>query len=308
MLIKQAGRITKQREEAIDRVLTYISLAETEPMHVDDGYERTQCPGDKVSVLNFDRMHIWTLYESITGTTSYERLFHNPHEDSDIFNPALCPTWDFCSATFDSTSDSLSSYLFSIQRWRKVPLPSIRGMFKLRSGQVFELTTGIVKNTGRMETRRLFFEHVGKGELDCIGDPYPGYGVNARRRVDREEDFWMSCWIAKSASLTAEYDWHVDLGYRRNNSPMVTIPTDPISAKSIFKLRDVPPGLSRREAIKHWVCGHTRKSRDASEYEVTAHLRGAESFNWNGLECVVRPSVYDLNLAERLRKQAKLPA
>jgi hypothetical protein len=303
MQLKQAGRITKQREEAIDRVLTYVSLSESEPIHFGPLEDGASSALDKLDPLHFNQMQIWTLYESLSGTTTYERLVFNPKKEPDLFDPSLCPAWDFCFAFFNPQTEATykSAYLFSLNRIRRVPLPAIRGMFKLRTGQVFEVSLGVVLNSGKIHTGRMYVEHIGKGDLDVIEDPRI---ANPRVRVDREDELWETCWLAKSCALTAEYDWCVDLGYRRHNAPMVSIVTDPISARGIFKLRDIPPGASRREAIKHWVNGHQRKTKNGCEYKVTAHLKGAETFNWNGLECIIRPSEHDLKLAARLRQQA----
>jgi hypothetical protein len=292
--IKQSGKITKQREEAIDRVLTYISLSESMPLS-----GNKQDIGNKIPPKAFSGMQIWPLYESMQDTTRHQRLFFPP-EDPDLFEPKLLPTWDACTAFFEPKGSD-PGYLFSALRFRRAAMPSIRGMFKLRTGEVFECLFAAFYNSGYAHTTRKFLEHIGKGDLDLIGDPYPPPKRAQRMRVDRDDELWQSLWLHKSLALTSDYDWIVQLGYRRNNSPLIAIPTDPISARDIFKLRDIPTGASRRTALRHWVEGHTRGSKTQAEYTVSPHLRGAEEFHWNGLDCIIQPSPHDLRLASRLR-------
>jgi hypothetical protein len=86
----------------------------------------------------------------------------------------------------------------------------------------------------------------------------------------------------------------------------ITFPTDAIGAMEAFRLRDIPPGRTRRAALKHWVRDHYRKRRvedlDKAIY-VCEHIRGAEQFTWNGLGCKILPAQADIDRIALTRKR-----
>lgn len=61
------------------------------------------------------------------------------------------------------------------------------------------------------------------------------------------------------------------------------------SAKDIFKMRDIEPGMKRRSALKHFVSEHTRRCpiNKNETIQIARYLRGAEKFDWNGFKCVI---------------------
>lgn len=88
------------------------------------------------------------------------------------------------------------------------------------------------------------------------------------------------------------YEWTVSLGYDRGLT--IAFVTDPLGAKDVFRLRDIPEGKQRRAALKNWVTEHWRKNRTGeSSHKVREHLRGTQDFVWNGLKCHIEPSKYD---------------
>lgn len=60
--------------------------------------------------------------------------------------------------------------------------------------------------------------------------------------------------------------------------PSLTLLTDPTGVKDFWKLRDVPPGRKRRDALLHWVEQHWRQNRHDPDVEVFVrkHMRGSE--------------------------------
>lgn len=95
--------------------------------------------------------------------------------------------------------------------------------------------------------------------------------------------------------------WTVDLRYESSQVGAVRMLTDPLGAREVFALREIPNGKARRSAIRHWVRGHYRQSRVDPESRtfVTKHLRGVSRFNWNGLECTIRPALSELEQLAR---------
>ena len=59
-------------------------------------------------------------------------------------------------------------------------------------------------------------------------------------------------------------------------------------ARKMFKLRDVPVGRQRRDALRHWVKNHQRKkpfhNNESELVEVRKYLRGKKDFDWMGFE------------------------
>jgi hypothetical protein len=94
-----------------------------------------------------------------------------------------------------------------------------------------------------------------------------------------------------------ESQWRVYISY--GDSPGIEIPTDPVGAQAVFRLRDLPDNAARRKALRHWVDEHWRQIRDdpTVETKVRTHLRGGAEFSWNGLHCRIIPSRTDTVLA-----------
>ena len=107
--------------------------------------------------------------------------------------------------------------------------------------------------------------------------------------------------VACACGMQAERDfrWAVHLSL---DSCGLDFLTDATGASEIFKLRDVPAGAKRRTALTHWVEEHWRADRiDPSvDHKVRAYLRGASTFDWNGLHCIIKPSQMDIKLEEEL--------
>lgn len=78
-------------------------------------------------------------------------------------------------------------------------------------------------------------------------------------------------------------------------SPSVSLVTDPIGVQALLRMRDVPEGMTRRQALRHWVREHWRQNRkdESIEHRVREHLRGADECDWFGLRCRIVPSELD---------------
>lgn len=108
--------------------------------------------------------------------------------------------------------------------------------------------------------------------------------------------------VALGLALSVRYEWTVWIGH--GEGPRVRFLSDPLGAREVFRLRDLPAGRDRRAALRHWVSAHARKRRGAdaeAEQWIARHLRGATDFVWNGLRCRIEPPAYDV---ERLQKRA----
>ncbi len=103
----------------------------------------------------------------------------------------------------------------------------------------------------------------------------------------------------------SHFCWHVSLGY--GDGPGLKFECTPQGAAEVFRLRDIPEGKNRRSAIKHWVKEH-RRIREGKVSSVIAHLRGAETFIWNGMRCTIAPAQSDIDMVtkEKLRKSRSI--
>lgn len=101
-------------------------------------------------------------------------------------------------------------------------------------------------------------------------------------------------------ALALRYEWTVWIGL--GDGPRIRFMSDPLGAREVFRLRDLPPGRERRAALRHWVSAHTRDKRDDREAKawVRRHMRGATDFDWNGMRCRIQPADFDVEqVAER---------
>jgi hypothetical protein len=94
--------------------------------------------------------------------------------------------------------------------------------------------------------------------------------------------------------------------------PSLTLLTDPTGVKEFWKLRDIPEGRKRRDALLHWVDDHWRRNRKDPEIEtyVRKHMRGAEELRQGQFYAKITPSDMDeltLQIAKEDRERmAKL--
>ena len=117
----------------------------------------------------------------------------------------------------------------------------------------------------------------------------------------------MGFWYQSSLGFQflRQYQWRVYFAYAGH--PGVELPTDPVGAQQVFRLRDIPNGKHRRQALVHWVDEHWRHTRNDPmiETQVRSHLRGAQDFDWNGLVCRIRPAEVDLFTAAVLKEERR---
>lgn len=106
--------------------------------------------------------------------------------------------------------------------------------------------------------------------------------------------------LATSLALRHRYEWAVALGLE--GAPSIRFVTDPTGIKEAWRVRDLPEGRDRREALMTWVSDHWRQSRYDPDMEtyVRKHLRGALSFEWRGMQGEIIPAPYDIEKRDQL--------
>ncbi len=107
------------------------------------------------------------------------------------------------------------------------------------------------------------------------------------------------CQIGPLPDMSAVCEWSRrmcwSIEFRVPGAPAVRAITDPLGVRELLRMRDVPDGKSRRDALRHWVKEHWRQNRkdEDLEHRVREHLRGQEECNWFGLLCTIVPSKVD---------------
>lgn len=210
-----------------------------------------------------------------------------------MWNPTFLREHLDVSLLRPSTGVLRGSVRYWVNRIREVPAHMLKGkrtedgISPKKFKRTFAVYHGEIDHYGSLDA----------GLVDFAG--WSGDGWVSSAGIDRKDpvywDFlWMRASLAIGAELTYRQHWRVSIGV--DSSPSVCFPTDPIGIRDVFRLRDIPPGKSRRAALTHWVREHWRKKRDPSASDlskVREHLRGASEFSWNGLRCRIVPSISD---------------
>lgn len=179
-----------------------------------------------------------------------------------------------------------------VTRFRSINRKDARGrVFQVFKRFLYEQSTGSIRYDGKFTSGRNYFTSDDGKHWLVIGDT-----KRMQRVQPAPPDVNSRLWIAAPIALTQHYEWKVTLGYQGCIS--IGIPTTPTGCREVFKLRDIPEGKARREALRNFVCEHTRRHPATDDEEarivVREHLRGSSRFNWNGLRCTIHPAQADL--------------
>jgi hypothetical protein len=91
--------------------------------------------------------------------------------------------------------------------------------------------------------------------------------------------FRIGAGIKKASQLYFSFGYEVRPGVELRNY------IDPEMVKKVFKGRDIPAGLTRRQTLMHIVGAHVRNTPTRDEVtEIAAYLRGKRKFTVNGVE------------------------
>jgi hypothetical protein len=103
-----------------------------------------------------------------------------------------------------------------------------------------------------------------------------------------------------AVALSQRYEWAISLSFK--DTPSIRFATDPTGIKDMFRVRDLPEGKDRREALMTWITNHWRQKRHDPDMEiyVRKHLRGATQFNWKNMNIELTPSQFDIDKRDAL--------
>lgn len=265
-------------EKALEDILLYMTLSDVKSI-----------TGQKIPTSYFDNANVSTyLWEFTPKEFKDEGVIF-----TDATIDALAKPLDiaFVSVNNDRPED------FVLQRVKQTTPKQVRGLIKNHAPILVDHSVGFIcKDLSRIETMRLI-----QGSFN--GREWVNLNNNlAKMSVAEAQNESLLIQVAIGYQFSNEFFWNVYLGYE--GYPGISIITDPTGAKEVFRLRDIPEGKKRRQALRNWVKEHSRKSRkdDGDEIQVRKHLRGADTFVWNGLKCKITPSLDAQKENEKLKK------
>jgi hypothetical protein len=213
-------------------------------------------------------------------------------------------------------------YLLILQTARRVGLVEAQRLKAMRvvppgSERLCVVEERHIPNSGTPRTEKTYYSS-GGGKWH----PLQSKSYSTTRRVYRpdgrggyvELDERMSTHEADSAVRFAcasawaeENEWAVRFGLP--GAPRLALVADPVACRDLLRLRDKPEGRDRRAALLHWVRRHWRRGRrdPEAEHQVRAHLRGADTCSWFGLDCQIVPSKPDADNARRPELRPRTP-
>lgn len=227
----------------------------------------------------------------IIGRIASERRIYGMNRDRDILS-RIGKIDTSVVFTGTSTLDPKLSEKFFVHMMRGRQLSfSEKQSLKLRGyelnplGLVVDVVCSYIKRDGTYKTDRDHYvadADVGKWSLVKS----PRYRQAQRDGMTTYRNAVPEDWMIYFTEFQhiSNTTWSVDFSYP--NSPAIKLTTDPSGVREMFRLRDIPEGRTRREALRHWVSGHWRQDRKDSDVEVKVreYLRGQTDFSWYGMK------------------------
>jgi hypothetical protein len=225
------------------------------------------------------------------------------HPD-DVNDPDIC--WPMSVGYLAPAYDEGERQI-SFSYWRSADPKLLRGRYKFIGRKNIAFYTGNLAPDGEFvgvvdyagwdgtrwrSCRRIQYDQAFLAKIPDAG--------SAPVRLDKdagEDNFGFRAALGQSIALTMRYEWGAQFSV--NGSPKVVVPTTPKGVLELFNDREKPEDRDRRAALRHWVSAHIRRSAREDFAPVAAHLRGELSFTWRGFDVTIKPSTFDLDLANK---------
>jgi hypothetical protein len=198
----------------------------------------------------------------------------------------------FDSCTLVTNQESiLTSKEDAIQliRSKTIKAPAVRGRIFGFRRHLVEVTIGEISPSTGLFVNGVNILGSQDGEEWTVIGPTSRYSGPEKAEAELADAIRLGIGL----SIVRPEEWSVKLQF--SGYPGVRFFTDPVGVREVFRLRDIPEGKSRREALRNWVTNHWRKKHDdpSALVEVRKHLRGATKFTWGGLRCEVEVARLD---------------
>lgn len=199
------------------------------------------------------------------------------------------------NATFAMPHKSERRGDFTINSFRTVQPKEFRGLAqRFSSKMIFARHVAFVG--GRWSDGHALLSYLGGEWVDAMprGICGPLYG---EKPSHFKAEMNMQVQSAIGLALRQRYDWHAIFEFP--NGISLRFATSAEAALAIFRDRDKPAELQRRNPLLHWVRRHWRHGRTTPELlrEVRKHLRGKSTFRWHDMDVTILPSEYELETA-----------
>lgn len=240
--------------------------------------------------------------------------FLNPGSDDDawffhpdqINSPSLIWPMDFCVICDKRGIDDGKGWdgqIAQIQRVRSIEPKEVRGKVSKVYKHMVCLTNAVVLEN-EYSSAKAYFGWCNNQWVSLFPDDkvWNGKSGMSLRFEGHDPQVDGIIKMTQSIALRARYAWTV--GFSIYDGPKIRVETDPSGIRELFKDRDKDPERDRRLALRNWVRDHwrvTREDAEASAY-VRKHMRGRTEFKWNGFDCVVEPSQFDIEKNKIIRE------
>ena len=216
-----------------------------------------------------------------------------------FFHPQDCPPDIVGPINVGFVVENDGNNTLSLERIRSITAREARGYADIFSPFMIRADIGAVYDNAMLTAAMLYSWQGGKwigASKRTLWEGNIPTKMNGKENLEGSESVRM----ATAMALRHRYEWAVALGL--DGSPSIRFATDPTGIKEAYRVRDLPEGRDRREALLTWVGDHWRQNRHDPELEiyVRQHLRGALSFEWRGMQGEIIPSPYDIERRDRL--------
>jgi hypothetical protein len=181
----------------------------------------------------------------------------------------------------------------------RLAIDSIRPVSTTRSMQRIRITERKLFNDGDVRTKTHTFQRSQDGNLTHLngaeGQIAPGQSMSLAHPDQVKAvkvvgpDVYAYCIL--STGLAAQYRINHTWTVMANTGlAECGICSDPGSLREMFKLREKAEGRTRKAALLHLVTGHWRRAASSVAEDriyIERYLRGATSFEWFGMECMI---------------------
>jgi hypothetical protein len=274
--VGKSNNLSAEKEKTIETLLTFMELGEPD--------KRTKkYPNHCLNIRNFKNARIFD--DSFMAEDAWWFRDVKPTDVNNFFDQTTV-------STFSERRDP--GQLCSVLRVKTINMREARNKVSKFYPLMVEFTGAAIMKSGEYASVKHFYSYV--------GSQWQRITLGYEREIEQDKDIVEILKLAPSFQFSARYEWSASLSY--SGGPSVMFPTNPSGVKELFRLRDIPPGKTRRQAIKHWVTEHTRRINQPEkeiEVQVRKHLRGQTKFNWNGLLVSVHPSDADLDENDNLK-------
>jgi hypothetical protein len=254
----------------------------------------------RLGIRHFDGMEPWDLDNIYAASAGHVKLVSHHINPGYLRNPKVDVRMLF-------TVDDDPEYTHSLDRFRSLT-DQERRAFGKQSEYMFETSYSMIN------------VHTGKSgsTVRCVAVYTPEYSnTEWKFIIPNVKDCSLNgntelrgqmadvCQARIGRAWAQEQSWQVYLKETEVDQERIglTLSTDPVGARAVFKLRDLQEGEGRRKALIHWVRSHNRRrstgNHEAALTMVRQHLRGEMNFTWRGFECRIVPSFADQEAARR---------